>query len=205
MRHIGIRICALLLSCAIGVAAYVVLSRSETLEMHIESVLIPCRHYSPYGFTNKPDIHLIPCESFMALERDGKWADVNEPLTGRLFDPYMIEHNCGTLYLTISNDGTIRLNSTELGTLANIEEIRMELNRVFDARIRNRAFLEGMEERNDLPVSERIQATVLVGAACSVKYGEVRKVINAVKASSARLVVLQTKDCDEVGTMFDAH
>ena len=94
MRHIGIRICALLLSCAVGVAAYVVLSRSETLEMHIESVLIPCRHYSPYGFTNKPDIHLIPCESFMALERDGKWADVNEPLTGRLFDPYMIEHNC---------------------------------------------------------------------------------------------------------------
>lgn len=205
MRHIGIRICALLLSCGVGVAAYLLMPRSETPEMQIESVLVPCRHYSPYGFTNNPDVHVAPCESFMALERDEQRGNPIETFSSRLADPYMIEHNCGTLYLTINSDQTIHLNSTELGTPSNVEEIRTELARIFGERIKNRAFIEGMEGRNDMPMSTRIQATVLVGASCSIKYGEVRKVINAVKESGANLVALQTKDCDAVDAMSDAR
>ncbi len=50
----------------------------------------------------------------------------------------------------------------------------------------------GMETRPDLPPDERIERTVFVRAQRSTRYGEVAKVIDAVKGAGAQPVGLQT-------------
>jgi len=50
----------------------------------------------------------------------------------------------------------------------------------------------GMESRPDVPPDERIERTVFVRAPRSTRYGEVAKVIDAVKGAGAQPVGLQT-------------
>jgi biopolymer transport protein ExbD len=51
----------------------------------------------------------------------------------------------------------------------------------------------GMEARTDAPPDERIERTVFVRAPRSARYGEVAKVIDAVKGAGAQPVGLQTE------------
>ncbi|HEY0170121.1 MAG TPA: biopolymer transporter ExbD [Pyrinomonadaceae bacterium] len=51
----------------------------------------------------------------------------------------------------------------------------------------------GMEARPDLPPDDRIERTVFVRAPRSTRYGEVAKVIDAVKGAGAQPVGLQTE------------
>jgi len=51
-----------------------------------------------------------------------------------------------------------------------------------------------METRVDLPESDRIEKTVFVKAPRSLAYGEVVKVIDAIKAAGANPVGLQVDD-----------
>jgi biopolymer transport protein ExbD len=51
-----------------------------------------------------------------------------------------------------------------------------------------------METRTDLPESQRIEKTVFVKAPRSVKYGDVVKVIDAIKGAGANPVGLQVDD-----------
>jgi biopolymer transport protein ExbD len=54
----------------------------------------------------------------------------------------------------------------------------------------------GMDIRADLPADERIERTVFVKAPQSFKYGEVVKVIDAIKGAGASPVGLQTEALD---------
>jgi biopolymer transport protein ExbD len=51
-----------------------------------------------------------------------------------------------------------------------------------------------METRSDLPEEERIEKTVFVKAPRSLPYGEVVKVIDAIKGAGANPVGLQVDD-----------
>jgi biopolymer transport protein ExbD len=51
-----------------------------------------------------------------------------------------------------------------------------------------------MELRTDLPESQRIEKTVFIKAPRSVKYGDVVKVIDAIKGAGASPVGLQVDD-----------
>jgi biopolymer transport protein ExbD len=65
---------------------------------------------------------------------------------------------------------------------------------VFRARREQRAYKPGMETRTDLPEDERLERTVFVKAPRSLKYGDVVKVIDAIKGAGASPVGLQVDD-----------
>ena len=52
----------------------------------------------------------------------------------------------------------------------------------------------GLEARTDLPPDERIERTVFVRAPSSIRYGEVARVIDAIKGAGAQPVGLQTDE-----------
>ncbi len=65
---------------------------------------------------------------------------------------------------------------------------------LFENRTKQHAYKIGMETRSDVPLADRIEKTVFVKAPLSVKYGDVVRVINAVKGAGANPVSLQIDD-----------
>jgi len=109
-----------------------------------------------------------------------------------------------TLVGAVSSDGKLTLNQESgpkrrqlcfdsvpdgLGT----DPLRLQrwLECLFEDRTRQRAYAIGMETRGDLPLAQRIEKTVFVKAARSLKYVDVLRVIDAVKGSGAHPVGLQ--------------
>jgi biopolymer transport protein ExbD len=52
----------------------------------------------------------------------------------------------------------------------------------------------GMETRSDLPEDERVEKTVVIKANRSCRYGDVIKLIDAVKGTGANPIILQLDD-----------
>lgn len=71
--------------------------------------------------------------------------------------------------------------------------IAQRLTQEFRERREQQIWKEGMDIRADLPPDERIEKTVFVKAPQSFKYGDVVKVIDAIKGSGASPVGLQTE------------
>lgn len=186
----------------IGVTAYFLLYGSNTPQFELEGTLVPCRQFNAYELMANPKAEPKSCEYFMAFEQNEKGIDVTEAI-GKQVDPYLIEQNCGTLYVTISSDRMIRLNTMEVGSIEYVGNLRKELRKFFSERSKNRAFQEGMETRGDLPMSKRIPSGVLVGAACTINYEEVMQIVRAVRESGANTIAIQTKGCNEVDSMFE--
>ena len=65
---------------------------------------------------------------------------------------------------------------------------------MFDLRIQQRAYKIGLEGATNLKEEDRIEKTVFVKAPRAAKYGDVVKVIDAIKGSGASPVGLQVDD-----------
>ncbi len=103
-----------------------------------------------------------------------------------------------TLIVTIKEDLQLKLNNTEdTGSVNDTGKLSAELTRIFNERIENKAYRSGMETRFDMKEEERIERTVFIKAPRSIHYGEVVKVIDAVKGAGGRPVGLQIDDLDE--------
>ncbi len=92
---------------------------------------------------------------------------------------------CGTLVVSIEKNGKIKLNMQNYGDLSNLEPLKNELNNVIKEREENKVYE---------PNSNKIVKTVVVKSNRSIKYGDVVKVIDAVKSSGAKPIVLQIDD-----------
>lgn len=64
----------------------------------------------------------------------------------------------------------------------------------FEKRFNPPAYKVGYETRSDLPMTQRIEKTVFIKAPGSMKYGDVVKVIDAIKGAGANPVGLQVDD-----------
>lgn len=106
----------------------------------------------------------------------------------------VVKPNPLTLVVAIDSDLKVKLNLDEFGSVNDTGKLSARLTQIFEERKGNRAYATGMETRTDLPEDERIQRTVFVKAPRSVKYGEVVKVIDALKGAGARPVGLQIDD-----------
>ncbi len=103
-----------------------------------------------------------------------------------------LPNSCGTLIVSIEKGGSLKLNETDVvGSVERPEAMTVKLRGFFQERFANRAYGQGMEHRPDLPESERILRAVVIKAPLSVAYGDVAKVIDAVKGAGASPVVLQ--------------
>ena len=100
-----------------------------------------------------------------------------------------------SLIITINSDSTLQLNSLkDFGTIDEPSALLVKLNETFRKRLANRTFAYGKEFAPDLSESEKIEKTVFVKAPRSIKYGEVVKLIDAVKGTGAEPIGLQIDD-----------
>ena len=99
-----------------------------------------------------------------------------------------------TLVVSIAPDLSIKLNAESLGSVNDTAPLAQRLRQVFDQRIGQRAFKIGYENRVELKEEERIEKTVFVKAPRAAKYGDVVKVIDAIKGAGASPVGLQVDD-----------
>jgi biopolymer transport protein ExbD len=99
-----------------------------------------------------------------------------------------------TLVVTISPDLQLRLNQDAVGSVNDTGALSQRLVQVFRQRKEQRAYKVGMETRSDLREDDRIEKTVFVKAPRAAKYGDVVKVIDAIKGAGASPVGLQVDD-----------
>ena len=99
-----------------------------------------------------------------------------------------------TLVVTVASDLSIKLNQDSLGSVNDTTPLAQKLAQVFQQRKESRAYKIGYETRNDLKEDDRIEKTVFVKAPRSLRYGEVVKVIDAIKGAGANPVGLQVDD-----------
>jgi biopolymer transport protein ExbD len=113
--------------------------------------------------------------------------DPNEDLS-------QLKPNPLTLVVSISNDLQLKLNQDSIGSVNDTAPLSQKLLQLFQQRKETRAYKVGMETRTDVPEGDRIEKTVFVKAPRSIKYGDVVKVIDAIKGAGANPVGLQVDD-----------
>ena len=99
-----------------------------------------------------------------------------------------------TLVVSIANDLSIKLNQDSMGSVNDTAPLAQRLAQVFQQRKEQRAYKVGMETATNVSEEERIEKTVFVKAPRTLKYGEVVKVIDAIKGAGASPVGLQVDD-----------
>ena len=99
-----------------------------------------------------------------------------------------------TLVVSIAPDLQIKLNQDSLGSVNDTAPLAQRLAQVFQQRKEQRAYRIGMETRSDLKEDDRIEKTDFVKAPRATKYGDVVKVIDAIKGAGATPVGLQVYD-----------
>lgn len=106
--------------------------------------------------------------------------------------PKDINENPNALIVKINPDSTLILNREEnLGTIAEPEKLMTRLGEVFRQRLQNGIFDENLFGRADLSPNDKVLRTVFIKAPKNFSYGEVAKVVDAVKLAGAAPVGLQ--------------
>lgn len=97
--------------------------------------------------------------------------------------PEGLPNFCGFLYVSLEQDGKIKLNSQTIGAeISNLTPLTEDLAEIFRQREEN-----GVYEEN----SDKVVKVVIVKVPLSTKYGDFMKIIDAVKASGAEPIALQ--------------
>ena len=99
-----------------------------------------------------------------------------------------------TLVVSIAPDLSMKLNQDSLGSVNDPSVLAQRLALTFQQRKEQRAYKIGMETRTDLKEDDRIEKTVFVKAPRALRYGDVVKVIDAIKGAGANPVGLQVDD-----------
>jgi biopolymer transport protein ExbD len=107
--------------------------------------------------------------------------------------PQNLKPNPLTLVVSITPDLQIKLNSDVMGSVNDTSSLAAKLQQTFQQRKEQHAYKVGMETAN---VAEdlKIEKTVFVKAPRSLHYGDVVKVIDAIKGAGANPVGLQVDD-----------
>lgn len=100
-----------------------------------------------------------------------------------------------TLIAVIESNGTLKLNNEkDMGSIDDTAKLTERLRGVFDSRRANGQILDIFADAADRPTSDRIERTVFIKAPRTTGYGDVTKVIDAVKLAGAYPISLQIDD-----------
>lgn len=100
-----------------------------------------------------------------------------------------------SLVVVVNADSSLDLNREKnLGTIDDPERLTERLATVFAERTKNLVFASGMETKTDQPLESRILKTVFIKAPRSMPYGQIVKVVDAVKGAGANPIGLQIDD-----------
>jgi biopolymer transport protein ExbD len=104
--------------------------------------------------------------------------------------PANVRPNPLSLRVEIMRDSKLRLNQQEMGVVSDPSALSAKLTEIFQQREANK-----ITKTN----SSEIEKTVFIAAPKETKYGDVAKVIDAVKGAGAQPVGLQVDALDQVG------
>lgn len=103
-----------------------------------------------------------------------------------------VKPNTNTLVATLSRDGSLSLNNEDrLGTVNDPDKLIERLRSAFAERIVNGNIATTYANEADRPFGDRIERTVFIRAPHTVGYGEVAKLVDAVKLAGAFPISLQ--------------
>ena len=108
-------------------------------------------------------------------------------------DVSKLKPNPLTLVVSISTDLQLKLNQDVMGSVNDPGALSAKLQQTFQQRREQKAYKVGMETSN-LPEEQKIEKTVFVKAPRALHYGDVVKVIDAIKGAGANPVGLQVDD-----------
>ena len=115
----------------------------------------------------------------------------------RVDDP-RVQQSPRTLIVSVERDLSLKLlRRAEVvaeGTVGEAGGVAARLASEWRERKLGGVWKLGLEARTDLPPDERIERTVFVRAPGSIRYGEVARVIDAIKGAGAQPVGLQTDE-----------
>jgi biopolymer transport protein ExbD len=104
----------------------------------------------------------------------------------------ILNPNDKTLVVTIEPDLSLKLNGlAEMGTVDDASKLSVKLTEVFQARKKNHVYRDELMARPDISDDYRVEKTVFVKAPRAISYGNVTKVIDAIKGAGADPVGLQ--------------
>jgi biopolymer transport protein ExbD len=99
-----------------------------------------------------------------------------------------------TLVVSITPDLQIKLNQDPMGSVNDTSALAAKLQQTFQQRREQHAYKVGMDTATNVPEEQRIEKTVFVKAPRALHYGDVVKVIDAIKGAGASPVGLQVDD-----------
>jgi biopolymer transport protein ExbD len=99
-----------------------------------------------------------------------------------------------TLVVSITPDLQIKLNQEAMGSVNDTSALAAKLQQTFQQRKEQHAYKVGMETASNISEDQRIEKTVFVKAPRALHYGDVVKVIDAIKGAGANPVGLQVDD-----------
>jgi biopolymer transport protein ExbD len=99
-----------------------------------------------------------------------------------------------TLVVSITPDLQIKLNQDPMGSVNDTTALAAKLQQTFQQRKEQHAYKVGMETATNVSEDLRIEKTVFVKAPRALHYGDVVKVIDAIKGAGANPVGLQVDD-----------
>lgn len=110
-------------------------------------------------------------------------------------DDQMVEPHILTLVVAINPDSSLSLNNlNEIGFVEHPEQVIAKLREVFADRLKNQAYSERAVLNPNLPEEEKIEKTVFIKALRKQSYGDVARVIDAIKQAGASPISLQIDD-----------
>src|SRR5438128_7050033 len=109
-------------------------------------------------------------------------------------DVSKLKPNPLTLVVTIGQDLQLKLNQDPMGSVNDPSGLAAKLQQTFQQRREQHAYKVGMETATNIPEDQRIEKTVFVKAPRALRYGDVVKVIDAIKGAGASPVGLQVDD-----------
>lgn len=102
-----------------------------------------------------------------------------------------------TLVVALDGDASLKLNNeSNIGTIEAPEKLVQKLGEIFRERAENHVYSAGSETRNDLTEAQKIEKTVFIKAPRRISYGQVAKLVDAVKTAGANPISLQIDDLD---------
>lgn len=102
-----------------------------------------------------------------------------------------------TLVVSIAKDLKLKLNQEQMGAAEEPGQLTQKLTEIFQKRKEQHAYKPGLETRTDLPEDERVEKTIVVKAQRSIRYGDVVRLIDAIKGAGANPIVLQIDDLSD--------
>lgn len=109
-------------------------------------------------------------------------------------DVSQLKPNPLTLVVSITPDLQIKLNQDVMGSVNDTSALAAKLQQTFSHRREQHAYKVGMETATNIPEDQRVEKTVFVKAPRALHYGDVVKVIDAIKGAGASPVGLQVDD-----------